>query len=90
MNKTEAILRVLTDARSGLAARTIFNRMEQYVEHYEIESLRVFIAQMKVNGLVYVDGVTECSCCGHVAACYRITEKGRLRLQHYKEKAECV
>lgn len=81
MNKTVHILKLLSKNRTGLTAKRIFNSIDDYES---IAGLRVYLSTLVMKGFLRTDGKIECECCGSAATCYRISEKGRIKLGGYE------
>jgi len=79
IRKTNAlkILKALSKSRYGLNARQLFNEL---LDLDNLPAVRAELSRLVREKYLQKDGKLECPECGHNAICYRITEKGRIRL----------
>lgn len=70
------VLKLLNVSPAGLGAMQLMHELRQSNEN----SFRSQLSKMVDEGLVYVDGKTECTGCRRSHTCYRITDAGRLQL----------
>lgn len=77
-SKTYHILNLLNSSRSGMTSKQLFINIDDYESSAGIQ---VYLSILKSRGFVRTDGKLECKGCGHCAMCYRITEKGRIKLR---------
>lgn len=72
------VLDILLTERKGLTALQIAEKMNSE----NLDSSKVTVSFLKTKGLLRADGKTECPHCYHSALCYRISEQGRIWLNH--------
>lgn len=74
---TGEILLALSTARFGLSAMAIFDQCELSDDP---DVFKTMLCMVVKNGLAYRDGRSQCGNCKTTHICYRITDKGRIRL----------
>lgn len=80
LNGRTTIVKTLYAARNGLSSRMVHKLGGEPYE--SLQGTRVMLSMLAADGLVYVDGLTECCTCGSEDACYRITAQGRIYLNN--------
>lgn len=78
MKNPDAILKLLSSSRDGMTARQVCEALK----YDDLAVVHVTLSMMRKSGLVMRDLSVVCPHCHHPAACYRITENGRIRLTH--------
>lgn len=74
---TSEILLALSTARYGLSSMAIFEQCERSDDP---DTFKVMLCMVVANGFAYKDGRSMCDTCKTSHLCYRITDKGRMRL----------
>lgn len=80
---TKGILTILAHKRYGATAPLVERQLGDmgiYTSHET--SVAATLCLLATRGLVYRDGNHQCECCGSSKAVYRITEQGRIALNH--------
>lgn len=71
------ILNVFSKSKYGMNARQLFNEL---LDLDNLPAVRAELGRLVREGYLRKDGKLECPECGHASTCYRIAEKGRLRI----------
>lgn len=78
---TIEILRLLRKQRSGAGAQWLYEQLAEMVSSQA--SFKVLLSNLVVKGLVRTDGKMKCGSCCREHTCYRIDERGRVKVASY-------